>query len=47
MPGDTPLLDKVRLPDDLRKLDEKDLPQFAQELRDEMINAIHSALSIN
>ena len=37
---DTPLLDRVRLPSDLRKLDKSDLPQLADELRQEMISAV-------
>ena len=36
----TPLLDKVRVPSDLRKLAERDLPQLACELRAEMIDAV-------
>ncbi len=36
----TPLLDKVRLPEDLRKLPESSLPQLATELRQEMIEAV-------
>lgn len=36
----TPLLDQVNLPSDLREIDDKDLPQFARELRDEMIDAV-------
>jgi 1-deoxy-D-xylulose-5-phosphate synthase len=36
----TPLLDQVNLPSDLRQIDDKDLPQFARELRDEMIDAV-------
>ena len=36
----TPLLDKVNLPEDLRGLDDKDLPQLAAELREEMIDAV-------
>ena len=36
----TPLLDKVHFPSDLRKLDEKDLKQFADELRQETIDAV-------
>lgn len=36
----TPLLDQVNLPSDLRKLDEKDLAQLADELRAEMIDAV-------
>lgn len=36
----TPLLDQVTLPSDLRQIDDKDLPQFARELRDEMIDAV-------
>ena len=33
----TPLLDHVRTPEDLRKIPEKDLPQLAAELRRETI----------
>ena len=36
----TPLLDKVRIPADLRELPESDLPQLASELRTEMIDAV-------
>jgi 1-deoxy-D-xylulose-5-phosphate synthase len=36
----TPLLDKVRIPSDLRKLGESDLPQLASELRAELIDAV-------
>ncbi|MCY4311296.1 MAG: 1-deoxy-D-xylulose-5-phosphate synthase, partial [Rhodospirillaceae bacterium] len=36
----TPLLDKVHSPSDLRKLDIKDLRQFADELRSETIDAV-------
>ena len=36
----TPLLDQVRTPDDLRRLPEKDLPQLADELRRETIDAV-------
>jgi 1-deoxy-D-xylulose-5-phosphate synthase len=36
----TPLLDTVRIPADLRKLAESDLPQFAAELRRETIDAV-------
>ena len=36
----TPLLDKVHLPEDLRGIDDKDLPQLAAELREEMIDAV-------
>ena len=36
----TPLLDQVRVPADLRRLKERDLPQFAGELRQEMIEAV-------
>ena len=35
-----PLLDKVNIPEDLRKLPESDLRQFADELREEMIEAV-------
>ncbi len=36
----TPLLDKVRVPADLRTLPEADLPQLADELRTELIDAV-------
>jgi len=36
----TPLLDQVRLPADLRKLDESQLRQLADELRSETISAV-------
>ncbi|MBO6725904.1 MAG: 1-deoxy-D-xylulose-5-phosphate synthase [Rhizobiaceae bacterium] len=36
----TPLLDRVRIPDDLRKFDEAELPQLAEELRAELIDAV-------
>jgi 1-deoxy-D-xylulose-5-phosphate synthase len=36
----TPLLDKVRIPADLRALPESELPQFAEELRAELIDAV-------
>ena len=36
----TPLLDRVRTPHDLRQLPESDLPQLADELRTEMIDAV-------
>src|SRR5215217_2175115 len=36
----TPLLDQVTYPDDLKKIDDKDLPQLAAELRAEMIDAV-------
>jgi 1-deoxy-D-xylulose-5-phosphate synthase len=35
-----PLLDRARTPEDLRKLPESDLRQLANELRDEMIDAV-------
>ncbi|MGF7008848.1 1-deoxy-D-xylulose-5-phosphate synthase [Aminobacter sp. BE322] len=37
---ETPLLDKVRLPADLRELDEAQLPQLASELRAELIDVV-------
>ena len=37
---DTPLLDTVEYPADLRKLDKDQLPQLADELRQEMISAV-------
>src|SRR6185437_7530799 len=36
----TPLLDRVKTPEDLRKLEESELPQFAAELRQETIDAV-------
>jgi 1-deoxy-D-xylulose-5-phosphate synthase len=36
----TPLLDQVDTPDDLRQLAESELPQFAAELRTELIDAV-------
>ncbi|MGO8366742.1 1-deoxy-D-xylulose-5-phosphate synthase N-terminal domain-containing protein, partial [Rhizobium johnstonii] len=36
----TPLLDQVIYPADLRKLEYRDLPQLAREVRDEMIDAV-------
>ncbi len=36
----TPLLDQVTYPDDLKKIDDKDLPQLATELRAEMVDAV-------
>ncbi|MGE3622729.1 MAG: 1-deoxy-D-xylulose-5-phosphate synthase [Bdellovibrionales bacterium] len=36
----TPLLDQVKIPADLRKLDPKQLPQLADELRSETIDAV-------
>src|SRR5689334_10640903 len=37
---DTPLLDTVKVPADLRKLPESDLPQLASELRSELVDAV-------
>ena len=37
---DTPLLDKIRIPSDLRSLPESELPQVAAELRSELIDAV-------
>ena len=39
-PSNTPLLDRIHTPDDLRKLDESQLRQVADELRTETINAV-------
>src|SRR5262245_48076610 len=39
MPVSTPLLDKIHLPQDLRKLESAQLRQLAQELRAETIDA--------
>ncbi|WP_127519600.1 1-deoxy-D-xylulose-5-phosphate synthase [Mesorhizobium sp. Z1-4] len=36
----TPLLDRVRIPGDLRQLEEAELPQLADELRTELIDAV-------
>src|SRR6185437_15579095 len=36
----TPLLDDVKTPEDLRRLSEDQLPQLAAELRSEMIDAV-------
>src|SRR5690606_36111261 len=36
----TPLLDKVKVPADLRRLPESALPQVAEELRAELIDAV-------
>ncbi|MGO7486497.1 1-deoxy-D-xylulose-5-phosphate synthase [Rhizobium ruizarguesonis] len=36
----TPLLDQVIYPADLRRLEDRDLPQLAREVRDEMIDAV-------
>jgi 1-deoxy-D-xylulose-5-phosphate synthase len=36
----TPLLDTVKIPADLRKVDDRELPKLARELRDEMIDAV-------
>lgn len=36
----TPLLDQVHIPADLKKVDDRDLPQLASELRSEMIDAV-------
>ena len=36
----TPLLDQVTYPADLRKLEDRELPQLAREVRDEMIDAV-------
>ncbi|NMG38874.1 1-deoxy-D-xylulose-5-phosphate synthase [Chelativorans sp. ZYF759] len=37
---DTPLLDTINLPADLRRLDERQLPKVAEELRLELIDAV-------
>ncbi|WP_312418198.1 1-deoxy-D-xylulose-5-phosphate synthase [Shinella sp.] len=36
----TPLLDQVRIPADLKAVDDRDLPQLASELRSDMIDAV-------
>ena len=40
LPPKTPLLDTVRIPADLKRLPESDLPQLASELRAELIDAV-------
>jgi 1-deoxy-D-xylulose-5-phosphate synthase len=40
MPASTPLLDTIRSPEDLRRLDRRDLAQVADELRAETIDAV-------
>lgn len=40
LPLETPLLDTVKVPADLRKLPESDLPQLASELRSELVDAV-------
>ncbi|MFK0165699.1 1-deoxy-D-xylulose-5-phosphate synthase [Rhizobium sp. NPDC090279] len=37
---ETPLLDRVQYPSDLRQLEDRELPQLAREVRDEMIDAV-------
>ena len=37
---DTPLLDTVQYPSDIRKLAKEQLPQLADELRQEVISAV-------
>ncbi|RFC68857.1 MULTISPECIES: 1-deoxy-D-xylulose-5-phosphate synthase [Mesorhizobium] len=39
-PPNTPLLDRVQTPADLRKLNESELPQLAEELRAELIDIV-------
>src|SRR5690606_21038287 len=36
----TPLLDKIRVPEDLRRLEERELPQLADELRSDLIEIV-------
>ena len=36
----TPLLDTVKIPADLKKVEDRDLPRLAREVRDEMIDAV-------
>jgi len=36
----TPLLDRINTPDDLRRLEQAELRQLADELRQEMIDAV-------
>ncbi|MCM2294531.1 1-deoxy-D-xylulose-5-phosphate synthase [Allorhizobium sp. BGMRC 0089] len=37
---ETPLLDQIALPADLKEIDDRALPQLAREVRDEMIDAV-------
>jgi len=39
----TPLLDQVHIPADLKNIEDRDLPQLAREVRDEMIDAVSIA----
>jgi len=39
-PSKTPLLDRIKTPNDLRKIADEDLPQLADELRQETIDAV-------
>jgi 1-deoxy-D-xylulose-5-phosphate synthase len=39
-PPETPLLDRVRYPADLKQIPESDLPQLASELRAELVDAV-------
>jgi len=39
----TPLLDQVHIPADLKNIEDRDLPQLAREVRDEMIDAVSLA----
>ncbi|MGE5200823.1 MAG: 1-deoxy-D-xylulose-5-phosphate synthase N-terminal domain-containing protein, partial [Acidobacteriota bacterium] len=40
MSNRTPLLDRIRVPADLRALGESELPQVADELRTELVDAV-------
>jgi 1-deoxy-D-xylulose-5-phosphate synthase len=37
---DTPLLDRVNIPADLKAIDDRDMPRLAEELRAEMVDAV-------
>ncbi|WEX07836.1 1-deoxy-D-xylulose-5-phosphate synthase [Chelativorans sp. AA-79] len=39
-PPETPLLDRIRFPSDLKQIPEEDLPRLAEELRAEVIDAV-------
>jgi len=43
MASNTPLLDSVKTPADLRNIDESRLPEFAEELRQSLIDSVSSA----
>ena len=40
LPSKTSILDRIRLPEDLREIHDRDLPQLAEEVRAEMISSV-------